>query len=261
MPSLQPFHVIIPARYASSRLFGKALADINGKPMLQHVYERALASNATSVTIATDDDRIAKAAENFNAKVCMTSTEHSCGTSRIVEAIITLNFPDDAIIVNVQGDEPLIPPVIIQQVAENLATRPNMQAATLCLPIENTKELFDPNVVKVVTDNFGAALYFSRAPIPWERDNFSTKNNNLTDTTLSSIHYRHIGIYAYRVGFLKKYATWLPCTLEESEKLEQLRILWNGCKIHVAVAKAVSPIGVDNLEDLEKVREILNSEL
>ncbi|OGT06703.1 MAG: 3-deoxy-manno-octulosonate cytidylyltransferase [Gammaproteobacteria bacterium GWE2_37_16] len=260
MPSLQPFHVIIPARYASSRLPGKALAYINGKPMLQHVYERSLASDATSITIATDDKRIAQAAEKFNAKVCMTSTEHSCGTSRIVEAINILNFADEAIIVNVQGDEPLIPPIIIQQVAENLATRPSMQAATLCSPIESAKELFDSNIVKVVMDNSGAALYFSRAPIPWERDNFSAKSNNLVDTTLTSFHYRHIGIYAYRVGFLKKYATWSQCILEETEKLEQLRILWNGDKIHVAIAKAESPIGVDNLEDLEKIRKLISKE-
>lgn len=245
------FSVVIPARYAASRLPGKPLLDIAGKPMVQHVYERAIQSGAEKVIIATDDDRIRIAAEGFGAEVCMTSPTHRSGTDRLSEVAERLAMSDDRIVVNVQGDEPLMPPALIHQVAENLATHTQASMSTLCARITSAEELFNPNAVKVVMDAAGIALYFSRAPIPWDRDAFAKSKEALP---ARSVHYRHIGLYAYRAGFLHQYVQWPPCPLEETESLEQLRALWHGKKIHVDVAVEPPPPGVDTQQDLEVVR-------
>ncbi len=243
------FIVIIPARFASSRLPGKPLADINGKPMVIHVMERALESGANRVIVATDHPDVFKAVEAAGGEVCMTLADHQSGTERLAEVIEKYGFADDEIIVNVQGDEPLVPPVIISQVAENLASCA-AGMATLAVPIETAEEAFNPNAVKVVMDINGYALYFSRATIPWERERFAKSKESVGDTFL-----RHIGIYAYRAGFVRRYVTWAPSQLENIELLEQLRVLWYGEKIHVAVAKAIPSVGVDTPEDLKRVRE------
>lgn len=245
------FRVIIPARYASERLPGKALLEIGGKPMIQHVYERACESGAESVVIATDDDKIYQAAKKFDAQVYMTSAEHRSGTERLSEVVVALGYENDDIVVNVQGDEPLIPPSVIQQVAEDLAAHDNVKMATLCEPIKNTDDLLNSDVVKVIMNQRNYALYFSRAPIPWMRDNFPPKEGK---TLGDQEHFRHIGIYGYRVGFIQQYIEWEPCPLEKMESLEQLRVLWNGAKIHVGLAKAHVPAGVDTKEDLARVK-------
>lgn len=245
------FIAIIPARYGSSRLPGKPLADINGKPMVVHVMERALESGAKRVIVATDHPDVVTAVEAAGGEVCLTSPDHQSGTERLAEVIELCQFDDDEIIVNVQGDEPLIPPVIVSQVAENLA---NSEAgmATLAVPIESAEEAFNPNAVKVVRDAKGYAMYFSRAAIPWERERFAVSKDSIGDVFL-----RHIGIYAYRAGFIRQYVQWEPSKLEHIELLEQLRVLWYGEKIHVDVAKAIPSVGVDTPEDLERVRVIL----
>ena len=246
------FIAIIPARYGSSRLPGKPLADINGKPMVVHVMERALESGAKRVIVATDHPEVVKAVEEAGGEVCMTRADHQSGTERLAEVIELCQFADDEIIVNVQGDEPLIPPVIIRQVAENLA---NSEAgmSTLAVPIETAEEAFNPNAVKVVRNAKGYAMYFSRAAIPWERERFAVSKETIGDVFL-----RHIGIYAYRAGFIRQYVKWEPSELEHIELLEQLRVLWYGEKIHVDVAKAIPSVGVDTPEDLERVRAILS---
>lgn len=248
------FRVVIPVRYDSTRLPGKALLDIAGKPMIQHVYERAVASKAESVVIATDDQRIRKVAEGFGATVCMTSPEHKSGSERLAEAVVALGYSDDDVVVNVQGDEPMIPPGIISQVANDLLDHDNIKVATLCEPIKSVEDIFNPHIVKVAMNRRGYALYFSRAPIPWVRDQFPLKPDQSFEITE---HFRHIGTYAYRVGFLQEYVSWETCPLEQMESLEQLRVLWNGGRIHVSIAKEKAPIGVDTEEDLEKVRKLL----
>lgn len=248
------FTVIIPARYASSRLPRKPLADIAGKPMIQHVWEKTQQAGANRVIIATDHEEIEQVAKTFGAEVCMTSTEHNSGTERLAEVIEKMAIADDEIIVNVQGDEPLIPPVIIQQVAQNLAEN-QVNMATLAVKLETKEELFNPNCVKVVTDQKGMALYFSRAAIPFARDYFADCN----DAFFASQPYlRHIGIYAYRAKFVNQYICWQPTVLEKLESLEQLRALWYGEKIHVELVKEAPQVGVDTLEDLERVRQILS---
>lgn len=249
------FVVVIPARYASTRLPGKPLADIHGKPMVQHVVEKALQSGADRVIVATDDERVQQALAPFAAaagfEVCMTSPDHQSGTERLAEVCRHYGFAADTIIVNVQGDEPLIPPVIIRQVADNLAAA-SAPMATLSVPIGDAEEAFNPNAVKVVTDREGYALYFSRASIPWDRDRFAQNREQIGD------HYqRHIGIYAYRAGFIQRYVDWAPSVLEQVEALEQLRVLWYGEKIHVAQALQAPPVGVDTQADLDKVRALL----
>ncbi len=249
------FVVVIPARYASTRLPGKPLADIHGKPMVQHVVEKALQSGADRVIVATDDERVQQALAPFAAaagfEVCMTSPDHQSGTERLAEVCRHYGFAADTIIVNVQGDEPLIPPVIIRQVADNLAAA-SAPMATLSVPIRDAEEAFNPNAVKVVTDREGYALYFSRASIPWDRDRFAQSREQIGD------HYqRHIGIYAYRAGFIQCYVDWAPSVLEQVEALEQLRVLWYGEKIHVAQALQAPPVGVDTQADLDKVRALL----
>lgn len=248
-----PFIVVIPARYASTRLPGKPLLDIAGKPMIQHVWERALESSAKQVYIATDDERIKVACQAFKAPVLMTD-DHRSGTDRLEEIATKLNLADDEIIVNVQGDEPLIPASIIDQVANNLALYTEARIATLSEPIKELDGLFNPNFVKVVTDRFGYALSFSRAPMPWARDAML----DAPDTLPAGIPFRrHIGLYAYRAGFLHDYVAWGSCWLERCEMLEQLRALWNGVKIHVGEAIEVPPAGVDTIEDLERVKQLL----
>ena len=245
------FVVVIPARYASTRLPGKPLADIHGKPMVQHVVEKALQSGADRVIVATDDARVQQALQSTSVEVCMTSPDHQSGTERLAEVCRHYGFAADTIIVNVQGDEPLIPPAIIRQVADNLAAA-TAPMATLSVPIRDAEEAFNPNAVKVVTDKDGYALYFSRATIPWDRDRFANSHEQIGD------HYqRHIGIYAYRAGFIQRYVDWAPSVLEQVEALEQLRVLWYGEKIHVAQALEAPPVGVDTQADLEKVRAFL----
>ena len=248
------FTVIIPARYASSRLPRKPLADIAGKPMIQHVWEKAQQAGANRVIIATDHEEIEQVAKTFSAEVCMTSTEHNSGTERLAEVIEKMAIADDEIIVNVQGDEPLIPPAIIQQVAQNLSEN-QVNMATLAVKLETKEELFNPNCVKVVTDQKGIALYFSRAAIPFARDHFADCNDAFV---ASQSYLRHIGIYAYRAKFVNQYIRWQPTVLEKLESLEQLRALWYGEKIHVELAKEAPQVGVDTLEDLERVRQILS---
>jgi len=250
------FTVVIPARYASSRFPGKPLAELAGKTMVEHVYLRACESEAARVVVATDDKRIATVAEGFGAEVVMTSSEHPSGTDRLQEVAEKLGFYADEIIVNVQGDEPLIPAKIINQVAHNLAARPEAAISTLCEPIESVEALMNPNVVKVVTDRDGMALYFSRAPIAWPRDAM-IKSAELAELPDSFNWRRHIGMYAYRVRFLNDYVSWPPAPIETCESLEQLRALWNGAKIHVDNALIAPPTGVDTPEDLERLRALM----
>ncbi|MBF1995564.1 3-deoxy-manno-octulosonate cytidylyltransferase [Serratia symbiotica] len=245
------FIAIIPARYASTRLPAKPLADINGKPMVVHVMERARESGASRVIVAVDHPEVAKAVEAAGGEICMTRLDHYSGTERLAEVIEHYGFDDDQIIVNVQGDEPMIPPLIVRQVAENLAAS-CAGMATLAVPINSAEEAFNPNAVKVVIDAQGYALYFSRATIPWDRQGFATSQDTIGDTLL-----RHIGIYAYRAGFVRRYVSWQPSQLEQIELLEQLRVLWYGEKIHVAVAKVIPSVGVDTPDDLQRVRDSL----
>lgn len=247
------FIVVIPARYDSSRLPGKPLADIGGKPMVQWVYERAQASKAKKVIVATDDVRVEQVVLAFGGEVCMTSAAHTSGTERLAEVVNKYGFENDTIIVNVQGDEPMIPSANISQLATNLAQLDSndVAMATLAEPICSVSELNNPNVVKVVTDKDGLALYFSRSAIPFDRDG---ENDKLNYGFL-----RHIGIYAYRAEFINRYVQWPSSELEKIESLEQLRVLWQGQKIHVAEAVEPPPAGVDTPEDLEQVRRLVAS--
>ena len=241
------FIALIPARMASSRLPGKPLVDVGGKPMIQHVYERAVQSKAEEVLIVTDAAEIQEAATGFGASTVMTSVEHSSGTSRLAEAASILGLPDDQIVVNVQGDEPLIPPAAIDQLAEAL-TASTADMATLASPLNNYDDMLNANVVKVVTDARSEALYFSRAAIPFNRDESQTG-------LVSSM--QHIGLYAYRTQFLNAYQTWDETVLEKIEQLEQLRALYYGARILVSVMQDHHSPGVDTIEDLEKVRELI----
>ncbi len=245
------FVVIIPARYASTRLPGKPLLDIAGEPMIRRVYDQARRSAAREVVIATDDARIEHAARGFGARVVLTRDDHASGTDRLEEAARRLDLRDDDLVVNVQGDEPLIPPRLIDDVAAALAEQPEAELATLCEPIVDLETFVDPNVVKVVRDRRGMALYFSRAPIPWPRDAFAEAPRRLPSGYEAR---RHIGIYAYRVALLRRFVDW-PCTeLERSESLEQLRAMEHGARIVVADAQTAPPGGVDTPADLERVR-------
>lgn len=246
------FIVIIPARYSSTRLPGKPLVDLCGKTMIQRVAEKALQSGASGVIVATDSELVAKAVKLPGVEVVMTSADHTSGTERLAEVCRIKNYTDDQIIVNVQGDEPLIPPVLIGQVAEDLASC-DAPMATLAVPIADEEEVFNPNAVKVVVNCNGDAIYFSRAPIPYERNNFAAQPKKAD----CSAHLRHLGIYSYRAGFLKKFVEWKPSVLEELEKLEQLRTLSYGEKIHVSVARVNPPAGIDTDEDRLKVIEFL----
>lgn len=246
------FIVVIPARLASTRLPNKPLLDIVGKPMVQHVWERACQSEASAVYIATDHQDIADIAKSFGANVCMTSVAHESGTDRLQEVVAQLDFDDSQVVVNVQGDEPLIPPEVINQVAALM--QEGIAMATLFEVISDVKQIFDSNAVKLITDDYEDALYFSRAPIPWCRDEFSKDQPNLPN----AISYkRHVGIYAYRVALLNQFVTWPMSELESVEKLEQLRVLHHGVKIRVAEACKTIPAGVDTQKDLDLVRKIL----
>jgi 3-deoxy-manno-octulosonate cytidylyltransferase (CMP-KDO synthetase) len=249
------FHVVIPARFASQRLPGKPLLPIAGRPMIQRVYEQAMRSGAVDVVIATDDARIAAAAEGFGGRVCMTSPDHTSGTDRIAEVVQDLGWPDEALVVNLQGDEPMMPPALLCQVAEVLQSHPQADMATLSVPLDDSAQLFDTNVVKVVSDRQGHALYFSRATIPWKRDLFDP-SAAVSAGWLDGV-YRHLGIYAYRVGFLKGYSRLEPAPIERMESLEQLRVLWHGGRIAVGVASEMPPAGVDTTEDLARVEAAL----
>lgn len=248
------FKVVIPARYGSSRLPGKPLRMLAGAPMIEHVYRRACESGAEQVVIATDDARIETAACAFGATVVMTSAAHPSGTDRLAEVVDQLGWTDLSVIVNLQGDEPLMPPALVKQVADNLAAHPAAAIATLATPITAASELFDPNVVKVVCDVAGFALYFSRAPLPWARDSFALDKQQLPSDVAFR---RHLGLYAYRASFLRSYRELTPAPLESIEMLEQLRALWHGSKIHVADAIMQPGPGVDVEADAERVAVLL----
>lgn len=253
-PAGPGFKVVIPARYGSTRLPGKPLQEIAGKPMIQHVVERARVSGAGEVVVATDDQRIRDACAAFGADAQMTSPQHRSGSDRIAEVIEARGWADDTVVVNLQGDEPVMPPALIDQVAADLEGRPNLGMATLAHPIGDWDTLFDPHAVKVVTDAEGFALYFSRAPLPWHRDEFMAKRSELPK---SVPFLRHIGLYAYRAGFLQRYVRWEPSPLELAESLEQLRVLWHGERIHVGLAAEAPGPGVDTANDLVRAAALL----
>ena len=251
---MSDFHIIIPARYDSTRLPGKALVDIAGQPMIQWVYESARKAGAESITVATDDQRIVDACRAFGAAAVLTGSDHASGTDRIAECARRLGLVDDAVVVNLQGDEPLTPPEALDCVAVALAGCDGAQVATLCAPITCAEELHNPHVVKVVFDHDGYALYFSRAAIPWHRESFAIAPHSLP---IDTSYYRHIGIYAYRMSYLQA-LTQLPlCKSEQAESLEQLRALHYGGKIHLSVFADEIPPGVDTDQDLERVRYLL----
>lgn len=250
------FVVVIPARFGSTRLPGKPLRMLAGRPMIEHVYRRARASGADEVIVATDDERIAQAARDFGARVCLTAKTHPSGTDRLAEVVRLQNFPDDQVLVNLQGDEPLMPPALIDQVAADLAAHGPASIATLCEPIETAAVLFDPNVVKVVMDEQGYALYFSRAVVPWDREAFAVTTGALP---AGAMHYRHIGLYAYRAGFIRAYVSWPPCAIERMEMLEQLRALWHGHRVRVDIAREKPGPGVDTEKDVEQVESLLQA--
>lgn len=243
------FQIIIPARYASTRLPGKPLLEINGKPLIQHVYESACQCEAEKVYIATDDTRIKEVAESFGAEVIMTSAEHISGTDRLAEVASILKLNDEDIVVNMQGDEIGVPTCLIHQLAKGLHEHSEHSIATLCERIDNDADINDPNVVKVVFDHNNTALYFSRATIPHLREHqkgYQSQQQN---------YFKHLGLYAYRVAYLKKFTATPPCELERSESLEQLRALYTGEKIYIEEACSPSGIGIDTEEDLKKARQ------
>lgn len=245
------FRVVIPARYASTRLPGKPLADIAGKPMVVRVAEAAAKSGADGVWVATDDERIYQAVAACGIDVVMTSAKHASGTDRIAEVAVQLHWKDDDIVVNLQGDEPLVDPALIGQVATALAQDAGAAIATAAHPLTDAAEFLNPNVVKVVTDIHGRALYFSRASIPCHRDDYTVVKGVLPENFGAQ---RHIGLYAYRVSFLKRFGKLAPSPLEQSESLEQLRALWHGYSIRVVACKHAPAPGVDTAEDLARVR-------
>jgi 3-deoxy-manno-octulosonate cytidylyltransferase (CMP-KDO synthetase) len=244
------FHVVIPARFAASRLPGKPLLDVAGKPLLQWVWERACASGAASVTVATDDERIRRAVLAFGGDCAMTSAGHESGTDRIAEVARLKGFAADEVVVNLQGDEPLMPAAVIAEVAAALAGGPGIDIATAVAPVGSLQEFLDPNCVKALRALDGLALYFSRAPVPWPRDAVvSGQPANYAGA------WRHIGIYAYRVQSLLQFSAWPPSRLEAVEKLEQLRALEQGMKIHLVTLMSAPPAGVDTVADLARVRD------
>lgn len=251
---MSAFHVVIPARYASVRLPGKPLALIAGRPMIEWVWERARTAGAASVTVATDHEAIARACEGFGAEVCITDPAHASGTDRIAEVAARRGWDDSVVVVNVQGDEPLLPAALVTQVAELLSLQPAADMATLGTPIHDLAEYLDPNVVKLVAGADGRALYFSRAPIPWHRDGAPA---GLASQQRCAGALRHLGLYGYRVGSLQRLAATPPCPLEQVERLEQLRALWLGMRIQVDAALEVPPAGIDTPEDLARVNRLL----
>ena len=248
-----PFTVVIPARQASSRLPNKPLLEINGHPMVYWTWMQAKASGAHRVIIATESQEVANVCHEFGAEVCMTKDTHQSGTERIAEVIELSLIDNNEIVVNVQGDEPLLPPELIHQVAEGLQQYPHIPMATLAEPIESVDQLHNPNVVKVVRDRSRVAMYFSRASVPWARDEFASAYTELPNYP----YRRHIGLYAYRAGFVRQYVKWPESPIEQIEKLEQLRVLHNGQKILVLDALMDAGVGVDTEEDLNRVRQIM----
>lgn len=247
------FTVLIPARYSSTRLPGKPLLDIVGKPMVVRVAERAQASGADRVVIATDDERIRAAAGEHGIEAVLTRGEHATGTDRLAEAADQLKLDDRVIVVNVQGDEPLLEATLIRGVADELRAHADASIGTACHLIEDAAEGFNPNIVKVVLDNAGYALYFSRATIPWARDAFTVTRDKLP---LDLPMYRHYGLYAYRASFLRQYPSLAPAPIERFEALEQLRALWHGHRIAVRITQGTPAPGVDTQEDLDRVRAL-----
>ena len=246
------FHVVIPARHASTRLQGKPLLPIAGKPMVVRVAEQAAQSGAQQIWIATDHHAISNAVHEHGFKACLTKQTHTSGTDRIAEVVEQRNWPDETIVVNVQGDEPLIPPGLIRAVAQHLHDHPECAIATACHAIHDEAAMRNPNIVKTVLDKNGNALYFSRAPIPWPRDAFSIQQSLPPGLPVL----RHIGIYAYRADFLRAYTHLAPALIEKYEVLEQLRALYHGYKIGVFIAEQAPPGGVDTEQDLHLAREI-----
>ena len=250
------FAVVIPARYGSTRLPGKPLVEIAGKPLILHVLDRARASAADAVLVATDDERIARVCRDAGAEAVMTGGAHGSGSDRIAEVIDARGWDGERIVVNLQGDEPCMPPALIDQVARALVDRPELGVATLAAPLADAAALFDPHVVKVITDTAGQALYFSRAPIPWHRDEFRGKRSALPPGVP---FLRHIGLYAYRAAVLRRFVAWPPAPLELAESLEQLRLLWHGERIHVSVACAEPGPAVDTADDVRAVQLYLDT--
>lgn len=248
--------VVIPARYASVRLPGKPLADVAGRPMVVRVYERAVASGVGPVIVASDDERVVAAARACGADAVLTSGAHASGTDRIAEVAAMRGLDPATVVVNVQGDEPLLPPSLIEQVAANLTRRTEFAIATLCEVIEREDEIFDPDVVKVVFDEEGRAAYFSRAPIPYCRGRFDARAGASRKSVGHRLHHRHIGLYAYRAGFLHQFKSLAPAPSELAESLEQLRAIHHGYPIHVETARERPGPGVDTPADLERVRAI-----
>ncbi len=251
------FYVVIPARYASTRLPGKPLLEIAGKPMVVRVAEQAQQSGAQQIWIATDHGEIAGTVYAYGFKCCMTKVSHTSGTDRLAEVAQHLNWPGDAIVVNLQGDEPLMPPALIQAVARHLHEHPECAIATACHPLHEPASFSNPNIVKTVLDMNGNALYFSRAPIPWPRDTDLSSPALTLPPDLPVL--RHIGIYAYRVSFLQAFTRLAPAAIEQYESLEQLRALYHGYKIGVVVVDQAPPRGVDTEEDLQAVRQFFAS--
>lgn len=256
---MTPFRIVIPARYASSRLPGKPLLPLAGKPMLQWVWERARAAGAESITVATDDTRIEAAASAFGADVCMTSETHESGTDRLAEVCEARGFGGRDIIVNLQGDEPVMPAALLQSVASALDTHPEVGIATLATPIETVDDLFDPNIVKVVRDARGFGLYFSRAPIPWSRADFG-KPERPQSLPAGVPYLRHLGLYAYRAATLLQVSAAPPHPVEQAEALEQLRAQSLGVRIHVGVVDDPPGHGVDTRADLARVEALLSAQ-
>ncbi|HSN33737.1 MAG TPA: 3-deoxy-manno-octulosonate cytidylyltransferase [Ideonella sp.] len=246
------FKVVIPARYASARLPAKMLAPIGGRPLIRWVWERACASGARRVIVATDDERILAAAAGFGAECMMTAPGHVSGTDRVAEVARRAGFAPDEIVVNLQGDEPLVDPALLARLAAALERDPGVDIATAAAPIGSLGEFLDPNCVKALRDAHGDALYFSRAPVPWPRDHTVGGQPARCDGA-----WRHIGLYAYRVEGLLRFAALAPTPLELLERLEQLRALEHGMRIHVLALDAAPPSGVDTAEDLERVRAVL----
>lgn len=249
-----PFKVVIPARYGSTRLPGKPLLDIGGTPLIGHVIRRARGSRADEVLVATDDERIAAVCRGMGVDVAMTGSAHRSGSDRIAQVIADRGWGPETLVVNVQGDEPCMPSALIDQVAGDLAGHGSVGMTTLAHRIEDSEALFDPHVVKVVTDGLGYALYFSRAPLPWHRDEFAGGRAPLP---VGVDFLRHIGLYAYRAEFLQRFVAWEPAPLEVAESLEQLRVLWHGERIHVSLAAEEPGPGVDTAADLRQVAALL----
>lgn len=255
-----PFHVLIPARLASTRLPNKPLADIGGLPMIVRVAQQAALSRPASCVVAADDPSIVKACEEAGVGVVLTRQDHPSGSDRLAEACTLLGLADDDIVVNVQGDEPLIDPELIQAVASELQQRPDCMVSTAAHAIGSPADFANPNVVKVVLDKHRTALYFSRAPIPWWRDGMAQAwSEGVNALPAAPEPLRHVGIYGYRVGFLKRFPTLSPGPQETCESLEQLRVLWHGERIAVHVTRRTPGAGVDTPEDLERVRRIVSS--